>query len=367
MRVLMSGDVGVSYGQAYVESGLRWQELGECFGGQRNGLCGAAMPGSLFLITGLHTGDVGFTIEAHETEPSVGDEWEEVVEASFLPAGPVMLVAWAGERSWPLDLESVSYRVRYCGRGLDEDSWPDLDEEPRVVEHYLLQFWPAPPEPDRIVRESSANATYWHRFASEQPAPPSPEEQAEAERLDRIERARAAEEQRLRSEALSWGGRAPSDRLRAIDGSARSLSTLDRDLVDAVERLDGDTQRLVARWVIRRAFVEARLDEVDWVVDALAAVDRGEPLTPWFADRRDGWERVLGDERVPVTTVPSIIGPPNDMLQQAMAFPAIFSELEPDPLAAALDALWNGAAAFGHGRYGELFAEVRRAFPGLVG
>ena len=56
MRTLMTGPAWVAYGQIYVESAEGWGELGECFGGQQNGLCGAAIGGRLFLITGLHTG-----------------------------------------------------------------------------------------------------------------------------------------------------------------------------------------------------------------------------------------------------------------------------------------------------------------------
>jgi hypothetical protein len=46
-----------------------------------------------------------------------------------------------------------------------------------------------------------------------------------------------------------------------------------------------------------------------------------------------------------------------------MAFPALFSALERDPLRAALDALWSAAVAFGHGRHQVLFSEARQAFP----
>lgn len=31
-----------------------------------------------------------------------------------------------------------------------------------VVDHYLVQLWPAPPERDEIVRVGSSSARYWH-------------------------------------------------------------------------------------------------------------------------------------------------------------------------------------------------------------
>jgi hypothetical protein len=168
MRVLFDGEPHVHYGQIYVHSSSDWfSDLGAAFAGQSNGLCGAAVPGALFLITGLHTGNVGFTVELHAAEPPVGGEWEEVVEASFRPAGlPVALVGWAGEASWPLDLPAGDLRGRYCGIGLDAGHATDtrMDGEP-MVDRYLLQFWPAAPAPDRVLKQTGANAAYWHDFA----------------------------------------------------------------------------------------------------------------------------------------------------------------------------------------------------------
>jgi len=64
----------------------------------------------------------------------------------------------------------TDYRVRYCGRGLDhtpDDELAVLDGgEP--FDHYLLQFWPAPPGEDLIVR-TSQNAAYWHDVARRRP------------------------------------------------------------------------------------------------------------------------------------------------------------------------------------------------------
>jgi hypothetical protein len=158
MRTLMTGPVWVSYSQIYVESGPDDIDPDESFAGQQNGLCGAAKAGSLFLTTGLHTGEVGFAVELHDDEPPLDDTWEEIVEASYRPLGDVTLMTWAGDGgSWGLDLEEINYRVRYCGSGMD----PAHQGAP--VDRYLLQFWPAPPATDRIVKQTSAQAAYWHR------------------------------------------------------------------------------------------------------------------------------------------------------------------------------------------------------------
>jgi hypothetical protein len=191
LRVLFSGEVHVHYGQAYVHSSPDYgYDLHECFLGQSNGLCGAATPGTLFLITGLHTGCVGFTVESHDTAPPVDDGWEEIVEVSFTPeTGEVILEQWGGEAAWPLDLPPADYRVRYCASGMDAGNEADtrLDDEP-MHDRYLLQFWPAPPEADRVLKQTSDHAAYWHGFASGLPPAPTPEERGEA----RAEAARQA-------------------------------------------------------------------------------------------------------------------------------------------------------------------------------
>jgi hypothetical protein len=372
VRTLVSGEVWVHYGQIYLRSGhadpgVPDPELHQYFAGQQNGLCGGAVPRCLFLITGLHTGTVGLVVELHDQPPALDESWEEIVEVSFRSAGEASLVGWSGEWEWPLDLIETDYRVRYCATGMDAGHAADTraDDEPQL-DHYLLQFWPDPPGPDRVVKQTSRIAAYWHGFARDQPPPPTLDERAEAERLALLEQQRAAEQARLKVEERDWGGRLPSDRLRRLRGTALTVARLDRSLVDALAQTDPITQRDIARWVTRRAFVEAQLADVEWIAPALAAMDRGEPLPPPFDDERRAWDLLLSDARVPQTLVTSPDGRFDNCLQQAMAFPALFSALEQDPLRAALDALWSAAVAFGRGRHQVLFTEVRQAFPAVA-
>ncbi|RJQ69110.1 hypothetical protein D5S17_31300 [Pseudonocardiaceae bacterium YIM PH 21723] len=365
MRTLMSGDVWVHYRQAYVQSGYEFPDLDHCFGGQQNGLCGAAEPGVLYLITGLHTGEVGFAVELHEEPPPVDETWEEIVEVSFRPTGEVSLVGWGGHGHWPLELTERDYRVRYCGTRMEEARTLDTRGEGSEVDRYLLQFWPGPPEPDRVVKQTSATAAYWHGVARRTPPPPTAEERAVAERHAQLEREREAAEARLKFEERGWGGTLPSDRLRELRGNALSVAELDRPLVDALAEADPAIQREIARWVTRRAFVEAQLADVDWIAPALAAMDRGEPLPSPFDQDSLPWDRLFADDRVPTTLVTSPDGRTDNCLQQAMAFPALSSAVEQDPLRAATDALWAAAVAFGHGRHEVVFAEVRHAFPAV--
>ncbi len=365
MRILFQGDVRVSYRQLYVQNS---DPLPEGFpdgawAGQQNGLCGAAYPGLLFLTTGLHTGNVGFTVESHDHTPPIDDSWEEIVEVSFTPRyGPVALVQWAGEAAWPLDLEPVSYRVRYCARGMDAANAADSRLRGTPIDHYLLQFWPQSIGPDRVVRQTSAHAAYWHRFAREQPPPlppRSPLEIAERERQAELERQEAA---RAIEDRLTWGGRRPSERLLHVGGNVFGLAALDRDLVDAIAEDEPDVQRAIARWAARRAYDLAGLSSVAWIAPALAALERGEELPPPFDDQARVWQLLFTDPNVPQTAVSPPGGGPRNASQQAMAVPALWGAAGTDPLRAAIDALYAAAVSSGD-EWPGLLDDVRRAFP----
>jgi hypothetical protein len=191
-RTVYDGEIHVHYGQFYVTSDddRSIPGLHEAFAGQRTGLCGAAEPGRLWLITGLHTGNVGLTAELHDEPPPPDAAWEEVVEVSFTPAGHGSgVLSWGGETWIPLPLDPVGHRVRYCARGFTAGRNADtrLEGEPQQ-DRYLLQFWPAPPAPDRLLLETNPDASYWHRFAQKQPPPPTSHERAEEARQAEPER-----------------------------------------------------------------------------------------------------------------------------------------------------------------------------------
>ncbi|MGC0372532.1 hypothetical protein [Streptomyces sp. SAI-229] len=308
MRRPVTGEVHVHYGQIYVESDPDdvTPALSEAFAGQSGGLCGAAVPGALWLHTGLHTGNVGFTVEVHDDAPPPDPVWEDVVEVSFRPLSErTSLVQWAGEAAWDLDLARTDYRVRYCARGMDEGRELDtrVAGEPQA-DSYLLQFWPAPPGPDRVIRQTSRHAAYRHRYARELPPPPTAEQRAETERLARQAEERAEEERRLHHEKWVWGGRLPSEGLRGVHGSnVFGLLRFDSDLVHALDAVGADVQRAVALLAARRACEAAGLTEVPWVVEALTALTRKRPLPPPFDDVARMWETLRSDPRVPDRSV----------------------------------------------------------------
>ncbi|TWD83641.1 hypothetical protein FB561_4807 [Kribbella amoyensis] len=165
MTEIFDGRVGLTFGQIYLMSGgLDWPDFDASRRGQVNKLCGAAEAGRLFLATALHTGDVGFRVEVWGEEPPIDEQWEEIVEVSFVPHG--LDIRMHGLDSGPLvrfELPEAGYRVRYCGTNLDAGRAADVvgEDEP-VVDRYLLQFWPAKRAADVIVKQTSAYAQLEH-------------------------------------------------------------------------------------------------------------------------------------------------------------------------------------------------------------
>ncbi|MEU9990986.1 hypothetical protein AB0E10_30160 [Streptomyces sp. NPDC048045] len=313
MRRQVEGEVDVHYGQIYVETDPdHWGlDLAEAFAGQSSGLCGAAVPGALWLTTGLHTGHVGFTVEVHEEAPPLDAGWEDVVEVSFRPvsAGGA-LVEWGGGGVWDLDLDETDYRVRYSAKGMDEAGQQDtLLEEEAQLDCYLLQFWPAPPAPDRVLEQTSETAAYWHDYARRLPPPPTPAERAEAERLARLAEEQAEEERRLALERWEWGGRLPSRALRCVDGNVRGVLDFDPDLVHAIDAAGPEVQREVAVLAARRACEAAGLAGLDWVAEGLTALAEARPLPPLFEDPDRVWHALETDPRVPDRTVGRAVPP----------------------------------------------------------
>ncbi|MFI1758834.1 hypothetical protein [Streptomyces sp. NPDC020571] len=350
MRTVYRGELPVAHGRFHVDS--RREPRGpvppDACAGQTNGLCGAAVPGCLFLCTGVSGGRVALTVEVHGAAPPLDDHWEDVVEASFRPLTASTTVLPCGHGALcEVALPPADHRVRYCGRGLDGGAAAASSAAP--VGQYLLQFWPAPPTADRVVRQTSRGAAHRHRHARALGSPVSGEPS-----------------ERERAEIRSWGGRLPSRRVREAGDVARGLVPLDRDLLDAVDAACPVTQRGLARWAARRAFTAAGLDGVDWIAPALAALDRGDPLPTPFDEPRRTWDRFFTDDRTALT-VPDPPGVGRGApLCRALALPALRAAADPDPLRAALGALF--AAATAHGTdYPSLFAEARRCFPGLGG
>ncbi|MGW1269971.1 hypothetical protein [Streptomyces sp. NPDC002491] len=377
-------------------------DLAKALAGQNGGLCGAAVPGAILLSTGLYAGAVGFVAEVHDEAPALDPLWEDVMEASFRPASErTRLVQWDGEEAWDLGLVRTDYRVRYCARGMDEaQELPTRVTGEPEADSYLLQFWPAPPSPDRVVRHTSRTAGHLHGYA--RATARTPEQLAEAERHTRelfqqaaAERAeRAAEERRLHYRQWEWGGRLPSERLQAArESNVLGLLRFDSDLVHALDVVGPEVQRAVALLAARRACEAAGLTDVPWVAHALSALTEGRPLPPPFDDPAQLRETLRSDPRVPDTSVreatpperPPYLPPTTDtahalalvhpdvtpytpglISQPHFALPAVLAAAGPAPLVAALDAVCHALHTHGE-HYPRLLAEIRSACTERVG
>ncbi|MEQ3553398.1 hypothetical protein WIS52_23250 [Pseudonocardia nematodicida] len=365
MRVLFDGGTFAHYGQFYLgtgpDPGVGW-ERNDCFAGQRNGLCGAGEPGGLFLMAGLHTGDVPVTVECHDDEPGLPDvgDAEDVVEVPFLlTRGPAALFGWGDEGRSELDLPPDAYRVRYCAAGMDAARAADTRRsDEAILDRYRLQFWPAPAEADRVVRVGSDSARYWHDYAIGLPAPArSPTERAR-------DRARDPELARERAMYLNllWAGQRPPGPLGTVE-LARTVVLLDRKLADALVELPPDRQRGLAHWTARRAVTDADLDRIDWIAEACGWLGV-QPLPAELLDDSRALTRLYAVPGAPRRVVTSSDEHRAPLLQQAMALPAIAAADHPDPAVALLETVHHAATAAGDPGYQELFADLRRAMTG---
>ena len=133
------------------------------FHGQVNGLVGAAHPGGVYLHFARRSGGSPVQIVMLDAPPANNPSYQDVVEVSIvIPPGAVVgWTSWAGESSGSLpDLVPGAYRLRVDAR--DRDAGRDGEFADGPVDAYLLQLWPAPIEPDAILRVGSQDAAYWH-------------------------------------------------------------------------------------------------------------------------------------------------------------------------------------------------------------
>lgn len=368
MTVLFDGQVDVAYSQIYLQGGDEFaSDFSLSFGGQRNGLCGAANAGMLFLLTGLQDGSVPFHVELLDTEPAIDDSWEEIVEAEFSPSASVALCEWAGT-AYPLPtIGPGTYRVRYCVSGMDAAHNPP-DQGP-AGDRYSLQLWPAPPRPDVVIKQTSEEAAYAHRAIIGLPRPPTPEERSAAARSAQLIKDAANREAMRRFNDRRWGDRPPSDRQRAIPGNVLGIARLDRPLADAISEVDATTQRAIARWAAHQAYDHSGLTTRPWVTPALAAMDARQPLPPPFDEMTHAFRRLnseFGAGGPTVATLTVIAEDSPDLIPNVepayAALPAVFAAAESDAAQAVFDALYAAVVTFGD-RHDELLSELRRVFP----
>jgi hypothetical protein len=352
--VLLDEEVEVEYGQLYVES----EEDADvdpdlAFAGQVNGLCGTAIAGSMFLVTGLRRGSVRLRVERHATEPLLEDTWEEIVEALFTAGSEdVSLKEPDGER-YPLALTAGTYRVRYCARDMQRAWEQETTGDGPVIDHYLLQVWPGTDRTDSIIRLTSEVAAFWHREHGTAPAgSPIPHERSE---------------QANDGDGPRAGNRVPNERLGAVRLYLGDIRRLDEDLMFALADADDGMHRAVARWAALRALTAAKM--IDWAVlaPAVAALRRGVAVPPPFDDEDEAVDALPDAPQSTVARIGvlNVSDDDGDPVQQVNAASAVAATARADSLEGVLDAVVLSAITHGEDGYRAFLEDLHTTFPTL--
>ncbi|WP_432524218.1 hypothetical protein [Kineococcus sp. SYSU DK006] len=175
MKVLFDDGLHVQYGFLHLQPSDVDFDLIDARGGQANGLCGAAYPGILALVLGLHTGTVFLRVELHEAEPALdagAEEWEDIVEVPLTITADEYGLSTFDSGAQIEAPAAGTYRARWCASGMDEAHDLTRSADEPKIDRYLLQLWPAALRPDSVIRQGSEQAAYWHGVAA-QTAPPA--------------------------------------------------------------------------------------------------------------------------------------------------------------------------------------------------
>ncbi|QYN41133.1 hypothetical protein K1T35_48210 (plasmid) [Pseudonocardia sp. DSM 110487] len=375
MAVVFEGEVPACYWTFYLfssddEAGLD-PEL--AFAGQRNGLCGAGASGALTLRSGVHSGRVGLTVEQLPEPPPADPRWDDIVEVPFQPDGTTAeIIDWDGVVHARFTLEPVPYRVRYCAAGLDAGFAADtrLDGDPEL-DRIALQFWPAPPRPDEIIKQTSETAGYWHAEAQRLPSHQEIAQRRTQRAAEALQREEAQREELRRcheewQEQQIWGGPRPAAPLGDI-ANAAGVVKLDRGLAEALAASTPAQQRAITLWTVRRTVADAGLGDVDWVANAVTALEHRQPLPAPFDARGSAWRILFDDDRVEHTKVTSLDRQHDDVSRQSGALAAVQAAgATSDPTEAVFGAIYQAVHAYGAAGVTDLLAALRRAFPDLT-
>lgn len=129
------------------------------------GLASALDDEYAILTVARQYGDVPVRIEVHDGPPPDDPAWDAAVELSLRSGDEVRVTGWAGAGLLAAPVpRGVTLRARYAVRdgqaGSEQfragDGW-----QAAAAERYVLQLWPAPAAPARLVTASSPWSQYW--------------------------------------------------------------------------------------------------------------------------------------------------------------------------------------------------------------
>jgi hypothetical protein len=151
------------------------------------------------IRTGIHSGVVAVAVEVRDARPERPDvDWDEVVEINLYAAtGHVRLSALMSNvpDTYPLltPYGPGYYRVRVHARGRDTDT-DGVAFEP--FEDYLVQTWPARPQPDLVYKGTDRYGAELRRIWRPQDSPSEEQQDPEAAAREAILRAHSLDDER---------------------------------------------------------------------------------------------------------------------------------------------------------------------------
>lgn len=148
----------------------------------------ASYGGFVYVGTGRQWGSMPLRLEVHDAEPSHAVEAQHVAEVSVVTGGSLGVYSWGENHpECVVELPPGPVRLRALWAGLLGDA--DQDDDYEDVDRMVLQLWPAPESPRRVLR-------CWREWALPEPAPRSADGRRQVEGLEEV-LARLDELQRL--------------------------------------------------------------------------------------------------------------------------------------------------------------------------
>ncbi|CAM3157558.1 Transposase [Prescottella defluvii] len=324
-------------------------------------------PNFATIMTGIAYGPVTLTIDVLDAEPAaVGDTgaWGVIEEATVNLTKPAYVLTLDGERVpdfQKLPIKRGLHRFRVFGRGRDTNAGQTVSEP---TEHYLVQIWKTT-RPQEMLRLHKTDAA-WDQSIVTHPKRNwwDPDPAGDATLYLKYGYDQMA--QWAKDEAIRWGGRPPSEKLRS-NFHAMGIAGLDRPLADAITRARPPKLRRIAAWAARRAYTTAGIAEIKWIRPALTALDQGGPLPHPFGEHESmALYKALEDDPAIDTTVTGDDVRNANVPAALLAMYAISTAVKQDPLNAAFQCL-DIAAKTDDSDYASLIRDLRRElFPKLM-